>query len=474
MGTIYKNTGFLIWSGGISMVHSLLVWAIVARYLGQSAFGRFTLIMAIYLVFFNLCTLGLGPLIVREVAGDGRGKGQFLGATALILALSGVLCGGFMIATGLVVSVDSEVLWPLAVLSLSLLPTALISGCESLLIADERGWLIAAVNTGESVLKAIICWGLVSLGFGLSAVCASFVGLRVGALATYLLQMRHHSLPLAWPSRAVLRQVMSQGPSFLFITLAAGVHWQLGTMLLAKLQSQTEVALYGAASRLLIPWTLVCTSYAAAVNPRVCQLAAQSLSDLGAFVAQTMSTLLALVLPLAAGTSLVATPALRLLFGPGYESAVLPLRLLIWSLVPLSLVVLLAKSLVATHRQRVDLWANVLAVGVNLALNLWLIPSHGVVGVALAQLASTLVLCAVEVIYVSWTLYPIRLGHIAGRLAVATAAMAGLVSLVGVTKVWLMVPVGIVSYVSCLLMLGWRPVLQAGRQGRDMSGEVAV
>ena len=86
MWKIYKNTAYMIWSGVMSMVNSLLVWAIVARYLGQTAFGHFTLIMAIYLVFLNVCSLGLGPLILREAAGDRSDKDRFITSAALVLA----------------------------------------------------------------------------------------------------------------------------------------------------------------------------------------------------------------------------------------------------------------------------------------------------------------------------------------------------------------------------------------------------
>jgi PST family polysaccharide transporter len=459
MWKIYKNTGFMIWSGGMSMINSLLVWAIVARHLGQTAFGHFTLIMAIYLVFFNLCSLGLGPFIVREVAGERADKARFIAGTALILALAGVLCSGIMIATGLMLGLEPAALRPLMILTPSLWATALIAGCESLLVARAQASMIAAVNTGESLLKAVIPWSLMSLGFGLPAVCATFVVLRFGALAAYLIGMRHQ-INLQLPTRAGLRRILAQVPWFVLISLAAGLHWQIGAILLSKMRGAIDVAVYGAAGRLLVPWTLVCVSYATSVNPDVCRVAAQSPHRLGHFSARVMSNLLALVLPLAAGTSLVAPQLLPLLFGPGYEGAVAPLRLLIWSLAPLGVVLLLAKSLVATNNQRVDLWANLIGLGINVALSLWLIPAHGVLGVAVAQLISTLILCAVEWMYVSRVLYRLSLTNLMGRFAVATIAMAGLVSLVGATGLWVMIPVGILSYVGCLLVLGWRPVLK--------------
>jgi O-antigen/teichoic acid export membrane protein len=460
MSNIFKNTGYMIWSGGMSMINSLLVWAIVARYLGPTAFGQFTLIMAIYLVFFNVCSLGLGPLIVREAAGARGDKGEFLASMGWVLSAGGLLWGGIMIGAGLIVSGEPLVNESLMILSLSLLATALIAGCESLLVANERASMIAAVNTGENILKALIPWILVHLGFGLLTVCATITALRFGALAVYVFGLRGREISLASPSRRCMHEILRQTPAFLFINLLAGLHWQIGTLLLDRHHNTTEVAMYGVAGRLLVPWTLICVSYATSINPTMCRLASQSLTELGRFCRSSMSNVLAVLLPLAAGTHFVSPQVIQLLFGPGYENAVAPVRVLIWSLIPLGMVSVLARSLMATNKQHIDAWGNALAVAVNVGLNLVLIPAFGAAGVAMAQLASMALLCVLEFAYVSGTLYHVPLIRLSGRLLVATAVMVVMVYSVRHWTIWMIVPLGAVCYAGCLMMLGWRPTLR--------------
>jgi O-antigen/teichoic acid export membrane protein len=461
MWKIYKNTAYMVWSGVMSMVNSLLVWAIVARYLGQTAFGHFTLIMAIYLVFLNVCSLGLGPLILREAAGDRADRSRFIASAALVLALAGILWSGLMMATGLVLGAESEALWPLAILSLSLLASALIAGCESLLIAGERASMIASVTTGENILKALIPWGLISFGFGLPAVCVTFSTLRFGTLAVYLLGLRHQSIPLAWREPlSCVREIIKHTPSFLFINLFAGLHWQLGILLLTRMQDTADVAMYGAASRLLVPWTLLCVSYAASISPTMCQLTTRSLADMGRFCRHSISNLLVVLLPLAVGTHLVSSQVIHFIFGLGYEGAVAPLRMLIWSLIPLGIVLVLSRGLLAVRKQNVDLRSNALAVAVNMGLNLWLIPRYGALGAAAAQLISVTLLFAVQLAYVSWSLFQVRIISLIGRFAVAVGAMAALVSLLQIRTLWVTVPLGVIIYFGCLLALGWRPALK--------------
>jgi O-antigen/teichoic acid export membrane protein len=460
MWKIYKNTGFMIWSGGISLVNSLLVWAIIARYLGQTAFGHFTLIMALYLVGFNICSLGLHGLLVREVTGRRTDKDPFIASVALVLGLANALWAGGLIATGLLMNVEREAIWPLAILSFSLLPSGWIYECEALLLASERAWMIAAVNTGENLLKAVIPLSLISLGFGLTAVCATFTVLRLGALTAYLLDVRRRRLPLARPTRACVREVIRYTPTFLLINFLAGLHGQVGTLLLTRLQDTTDVAVYGAASRLMAPWILLCASFTASVNPTMCRMASQSVRQLGRFCQHSMSNLLAILLPLAAGTYLVAPQAIQLIFGSGYDGTVAPLRVLIWSLLPLGMTTLMATSLTATNNQRIDAAGNALAVAANVGLNLALIPRYGALGVAIAQLASMSLLFLFEFIYVSWTLYRVRLFSLMRRFLIATATMVVVVRYLNIQHVWMIVPIGVLSYFGCLVALGWRPVLK--------------
>ncbi|MCS6803965.1 MAG: flippase [Acidobacteriota bacterium] len=472
MSVILKNTGFMMWSGAMSMINSLLVWAIVARYLGPAALGQFTLIMAIYLVFFNVCSLGLGPLIVREVASRRGATGEFLGSMTSVLSVGGLTCGGIMVGVGWVVSQDTLVVQSLMVLSLSVFATALIVGCESWLMAHERASMIAAVNTSENLLKAVVPWLLIHLGFGLLAVSATLALLRVGALIVYVMALRRSAVLLASPSRRCMQEILRQTPAFLFINLLAGLHWQLGTLLLDRHHEATDVAMYGVASRLLVPWTLICVSYAASINPTMCRLASLSLAELGRFSRSSMSNLLALLLPLAAGTYLMSEQVIGLLFGAGYESAAAPLRVLIWSLIPLGMVTVLARSLMATNKQHVDAWGNALAVAVNVALNLVLIPKFGATGVAMAQLISITALCLLEFAYVSATLYQVSLLRLSGRLLVATAVMVVIVYGLREQTIWMIVPLSVVCYAACLMALGWRPAL-GDTSERELKSEVA-
>ena len=64
------------------------------------------------------------------------------------------------------------------------------------------------------------------------------------------------------------------------------------------------------------------------------------------------------------------------------------LQVLIWSLLPFSLMKLLGSALIATHNQMADLVINAVVLVVNVCLKLVLIPRYGPVGAAWATIAA--------------------------------------------------------------------------------------
>lgn len=107
----------------------------------------------------------------------------------------------------------------------------------------------------------------------------------------------------------------------------------------------------------------------------------------------TVRLLLLLSIPLAAGLTVWAAEAIRLLSGPAYVAAGAPaLRLLIW-FAPLSYVNGVAQYvLIALDRQSTITWAFLVTAIFNLAVNLLAVPVWGINAAAAVTVVSELVL----------------------------------------------------------------------------------
>ncbi|MBW3653223.1 MAG: polysaccharide biosynthesis C-terminal domain-containing protein, partial [Actinobacteria bacterium] len=106
-----------------------------------------------------------------------------------------------------------------------------------------------------------------------------------------------------------------------------------------------------------------------------------------------------LALPAAVGTVLLAQPLVSLLVGSGYEEAVTPLRILSVAVLFSFVNPLFTNILVAADLQRRMLWATLVAIVVNVGLNLVLIPAYTYNGAAAATVASEAVAVTIVAVW---------------------------------------------------------------------------
>ncbi len=395
-GSILRNTVWMAWAGAINIANSVVIWMALARWRSSAEVGQFAIVMSLQTIFLTVCGLGLTPYLTSQLARRTERRRLVASATSVVMFWS-CLCVIAMIAAGYYFNPSTTGQRAAYILSLSILPSGLISIGEAIFTACGQARVIALATTIENLLRTIIPLLLLQRGHSLPVVCFSFVLIRLAACAVYVLAAwRKFGAPVM-PERQLVREIVSVAPTFAGVTLLAALHWQLGTVLASKLGGETVAADFGVASRFLVPVMILLCSYVSVIQPAASRLAQQSLVELGDFLARCLRLVIALALPLAVGGLMLGKPLLVLLFGEKYAGASLPLGLLALSIVPFSIVMVAARGLVATGRQRIDLLANLVAVIINLTANLFLLPRYGALGAAGAQLLSLTAMAAIEV-----------------------------------------------------------------------------
>ncbi len=402
-----RNAAWLAWSGGVNIANGVLLWLAMAHWREATEVGQFAAVMSVYGIFMTLCSLGLGPYLAGEIARRTARREFVASASALIFCWSAV-CAAAMAAIGYAMSSSSGAQQATTILSLAIPLTGLISVSEAVFMALARARVIALATTFENLLRTAIPLILLYRGYGLQAICLSFVAVRATACAAYAMVAREQLGALRWPAWSLMREIAAAAPTFAGVTILAAVHWQIGTVLAGRLGGETAAAEFGVASRFLVPVTVMLFGYVGVMQPVAGLLAARSLPQLGEFLARGLRLVVALGLPLAAGGWLLGRDLLVWLFGPRYAGAATALGLLIVCAIPLGAVLIASRGLIATGRQRFDLLGNLVAVASNVALNFALIPRYGATGAAAAQLFSVTAMAGVEIGCGTRPLFPLR------------------------------------------------------------------
>jgi O-antigen/teichoic acid export membrane protein len=168
----------------------------------------------------------------------------------------------------------------------------------------------------------------------------------------------------------------------------SALFWRLDVVLLSWLGTTTDVGLYAAALRFVNMGQEVPAAILATIFPRLAALHRESSDGFRILFTRSAKYLSLLALGISVVTTIMGPAFIKLLFGSKFDAAVPVLQVLIWSLLPFSLMKLLGGALVATHNQVADLIINALVLVVNVVLKLLWIPAYGTMGAAWATVAA--------------------------------------------------------------------------------------
>jgi O-antigen/teichoic acid export membrane protein len=213
---------------------------------------------------------------------------------------------------------------------------------------------------------------------------------------------------LSWAYEpGVLRRLLRSIPVFGTIFIVATFYWRADVFMLSKMGTLAAVGFYTVGYRLFSIAQVVPKSFNTTIYPVFSKLFHNSPDDFRAANSVSIRYMLVVMLPIAAGISGLASPLVRLLFGPDFSPAAAVLAIVIWTLVPYGIVRILASSLFASDRQVVDLKVNLMGLITNLLLNMALIPRLGMIGCAWATVASIVCFLAYQCFFLRKEIGPV-------------------------------------------------------------------
>ncbi len=427
-----KNFLWMTWSGVISIANSVLVWVFMARMRDIDDVGRFTIVMGLYALFFNLTALGLMPYLVNEFSrckakgkGSSRSVKKFASSASVFLTIAGTACAVGMTASAFIVSDSYQVRMSAIVLSLTMVPSNLITILESASIAYGRVKLLAGVTTSENILRTVVPLWLIWNGSDIITICSSFAVIRILAMFIYFAAVRASIQDFSFSKRA-FRTIARVSPTFAGTSMMAAINWQTPLFMLAYFSTEVQTAEFGAASRFLIPVSIILAGFANTIQPTVARKVLQDVANSGIYLSKMAAIPVSIAAVAAVASLFLSESVLGLLFGDTYRSASTTLIVLTASIIPFCLVMVGSRGLIATGSQRVDLYANLIGFAACVLAGSIAIPAYGAIGAALAQLVCFSAMALIEAAFLFYKLGPARFGSRAALSSASVMLVCGL------------------------------------------------
>lgn len=226
------------------------------------------------------------------------------------------------------------------------------------------------------------------------------------------------------PSLAVARQLMRQTLPFLGTTAVSQVSSSFDVVLLGLWLGSASAGLYGAAYRVVWMPTMLVIISNQALRPALARGYIDGFSTIRELVNSTTRCLAAFSVGTVIGGIVLAEALLLFLFGEEYRSATRPLQILLAAFGLIAVSRNYRIVLTAFNHERVSFWILLFAALVNIALNLLLIPSHGLAGAATATFVSENCVLVLFYGFVHFYVQHVPLGRYLIRLGLSGAVMA--------------------------------------------------
>jgi O-antigen/teichoic acid export membrane protein len=394
--SLAHNAAWMIAGQSAGYLLQAIYFVMLARLLGAVQYGIFAGAFAFVNLVARYGTLGTGTVFLRYVSIDRNMFSLYWGNILLVTTTGG------LVMTAILYGAGSRLLNPASASVVLLAALANCFGtqlttCGALVFqATEQMRVTAVLNLLTNFLRTLAAGVLLLLfhkanawQWALASLAVSLIG-SVLAVGVIWLRLGKPSFSLD-----LLRRRLAEGIQFAFANSTTSAYNDLDKAMLSHYGMNAANGIYTLAYRAVDTATMPIYSLVAAAMPKIFRKGAESLASSAEFAQRLLRRSLVFSLVAASGLFFLA-PLVPRFAGQSFAETAMALRWL--SLIPVfrSVHEIAGSALTGAGLQRYRTSTQVVAVVLNLLLNLWLIPLHTWRGAAWSSLATDGALCAMN------------------------------------------------------------------------------
>lgn len=392
--TTESSTTFLLWSfieRGVQIAVAVIVGAATARYLGPSRFGALSALWSLAALCWPLAQIGY-PLVVRDLVRNPADAPEILGTITALNAAGAAVALALYAGAGILLLDHTE---PTPWLVAAIFGISIAS--QPVAVADL--WFQAHRETRTATLArslgTLTSGGLrvlvIVTGGGLVAIALTMAGDVVlpAVLVLVALWWRRGVSPRTWSfSFARCRLTWARALPLLIAGISVAIYMRIDQVMIEALSTSRQAGLYAAAVRISEASYFLPLALLRVATPVLLRLRDSNRNDYENRLMELLSRLATAAIVASVVLIVAAEFLTETLFGADYGSAASVLRIHALSTVFVFLGVGQSIWTVTEELETTAMRRSLLGAGVNVALNLVLIPRLGASGAAWGTLCA--------------------------------------------------------------------------------------
>ncbi|MBI4239647.1 flippase [Candidatus Uhrbacteria bacterium] len=383
--SVTKNAVYFLGSTVAQKAMTFLYFILVARSFGPLEQGRYSTAIAFATFFGVFIDIGLSSALTRESSRVSREEiSKYAGQMLLLRFTLGILVYGGMIGAAYLFGLSHE-----------LIQLIFVTGCAALIdVVATSFWAIirGLQNLRYEALGGIIANGtMIVFGGGAMLfhmpITALVVALFLGSLANlayvvYVITRNAHIRFSLRPQIAILKKLLMLCAPFAGAAIFSRIYTFTDTTLVARLAGEQFAGYYAAGSKLVLALNMIPAALAASLYPAMSAHFVSTQEHIGKLLEKSLQYLALIALPLAVSIATVAPYLVPLFYGESYDQTITVVQYIMPGLVFSFLIFPLGSVIAATNRQKLNTMIMGVAAGLNILLNILLIPMYAHLGAA--------------------------------------------------------------------------------------------
>ena len=389
---IFGNSMWQIGEKIITMIFSVFVTSIVARYLGTEDYGFVNYIISIVMLFTTFSTLGMEKITIKDIIEREESEERILGTSFYIRLIGGIVLI-FISQITIYILDEKNMLAQLLGLIMGLcMIFRAYEVIEYYLQSQMKLKTISIIRFCSTFFVAILRILVVIFDWGIVGFTATYLfdAIIVAVLLKIWYKKRKKlkfKFSLEYAKR-ILSKCWYVAISGLMVTLYMRIDQ---VMLGSMLDNKTENGIYSAAVRIAEIWYFVPTAIISAFQPAIVMKKKYSEEQYEKSMQRSYDIVAIVGIAFGILITLFGDIAVQILYGEEYKGATSILKISVWAGLFATLGTARSVWLVNENLQKYSLIYTSIGCVTNIVLNYFLIPKIGARGAAIATLIAQFV-----------------------------------------------------------------------------------
>ncbi len=371
---IVWNTIAQVLGKSFSTVLGVVITILLTRYLGPAGYGTLTFVLVFVTMFGTLADWGLTLITIREAARNAKEAAEIVGNVLVIRLVLAFLAALVAVIAINFLPYSPDIRFLTGVGAVMLIALSIKTSFQIIFNVKLKmqNWAVSEIAANGLTLLLVL--GIIfQKGSLLQVILAYLAGNTLAAIVAGFLAFR--LIPLRFSlvkksTRFLLLEALPMGSILVLFT----VYNRIDTVILSLDKGNTAVGLYGAAYRIYEVLVLGAAYFANSILPLISLLAREDREKMKLIFRQAFVVLFLMGAGVAVVNFLFAPIWIAILAGPAFAGSVTALRILSLALIVSYFNHLNGYTLIALGRQWYSFYIGIVALVINVALNMIFIP----------------------------------------------------------------------------------------------------